>query len=75
MQENQPFLKLSKTSSSYYGYTRTSQSVDDKQKQTRISFRAFYQSITRWSYTMETATMFSRIQEHIKVQQNPIPLK
>ncbi len=33
----------------------------------------FYQDIPRWAYTMETYTMFSRVQEHIRVQQIPHP--
>lgn len=48
--------------------------MTNKNKQESL-LEHFYQSITRWSYTMETATMFSRIQEHIKVQQNPHPFK
>ena len=35
----------------------------------------FYNDIPRWSYTMETYTMFSRVQEHLRVQKDTNPFK
>lgn len=35
----------------------------------------FYKDPTRWAYTMETATMISRVEEHIKEQENNNKLK
>lgn len=33
----------------------------------------FYKDVPRWAYTMETYTMFSRVKEHIRVQNLPNP--
>jgi deoxyguanosine kinase len=35
----------------------------------------FYQDTPRWSYTMETYTMFKRIQEHLREQTNHNPFR
>lgn len=35
----------------------------------------FYQDSRRWSYTMETYTMFTRVQEHLREQADPNPFK
>lgn len=35
----------------------------------------FYRDTPRWAYTMETYTMIARVQEHLRVQQMPAPLK
>ena len=35
----------------------------------------FYQDTTRWSYTMETFTMFKRIQEHLREQADNNPFR
>ena len=35
----------------------------------------FYQNIPRWSYTMESYTMLTRVHEHLRVQQMKQPLK
>jgi len=35
----------------------------------------FYQDTKRWSYTMETFTMFTRVQEHLREQKDRNPFK
>ena len=65
IQEHVPYLNVITESVSNWSNDDTQESL----------LARFYADIPRWSYTLETYTLLTRVQEHLKIQQDPNPFK